>query len=134
MNSRALSADVNGAIDPDYQDVHEKRNAAKMGYGLCVTKFTGSRGKSGSSDAHAEYLGWLRRLFNENNVVWQTGELGKVDEGGGGTVAKFLAQYGMEIVDCGTSVLGMHSPFEIASKADIYMTYKGYKTFFDSAG
>ena len=132
MSSRALSADVNGALDPDYQDVHEKRNAARIGYGVCITKFTGSRGKYGSSDANAEYLAEILRLFNENKVVWQTGELGKVDEGGGGTIAKFLAVYGMEVVDCGTPLLSMHSPFEIASKADTYMTYKGYSAFFKS--
>jgi aspartyl aminopeptidase len=132
MSSRALSADVNGALDPDYQDVHEKRNAARIGYGVCITKFTGSRGKYGSSDANAEYLAQIRRLFNENRVVWQTGELGKVDEGGGGTIAKFLTVYGMEVVDCGTPVLSMHSPFEIASKGDIYMTHRGYYAFFTS--
>jgi len=132
MSSRALSADVNGALDPDYQDVHEKRNAARMGYGVCITKFTGSRGKYGSSDANAEYMAQIRKLFNASGVVWQTGELGKVDEGGGGTIAKFLAIYGMEVVDCGTPLLSMHSPFEIASKADTYMTYKGYRAFFNS--
>lgn len=129
MNSHAISADVNGALDPDYQDVHEKRNAAKLGYGVCVTKFTGSGGKYASSDANAEYVGMIRRLFNKNNIVWQTGEIGKVDEGGGGTVAKFLASCGMEIIDCGTPLLSMHSPFEISSKADAYMTYKAYKVF-----
>ncbi|KAF0118102.1 MAG: putative aminopeptidase 1 [bacterium] len=129
MNSRAISADVNGALDPDYQDVHEKRNAARLGYGICITKFTGSRGKSGSSDASAEYVGWLRQVFNRNSIVWQTGELGKVDEGGGGTIAKYLASYGMDIVDCGVALLGMHSPFEVSSKADVYMTYKGYRVF-----
>ncbi len=132
MSSRALSADVNAALDPDYQDVHEKRNAARIGYGVCITKFTGSGGKYGSSDANAEYVAQIRKLFNENRVVWQTGELGKVDEGGGGTIAKFLAIYGMEVLDCGTPVLSMHSPFEIASKADTYMTYKGYTAFFNS--
>lgn len=132
MKSRALSADVNGALDPDFQDVHEKRNASRLGYGVCLTKFTGSRGKYGASDANAEYVGWIRNLFNKNKVVWQTGELGKVDEGGGGTVAKFLAPYGMEIIDCGPPVLSMHSPFEIAHKGDIYMTYKAFKVFLES--
>ena len=132
MNSRALSGDVNGALDPDYQDVHEKRNAARVGYGVCLTKFTGSGGKYGANDANAEYIGWLRALFNKKKVVWQTGELGKVDEGGGGTVAKFLARYGMQIIDCGPPVLSMHSPFEIAHKGDIYMTYKGYRAFLES--
>lgn len=129
VSSQALSADVTGAIDPDYQEVHEKRNAARMGYGVCLTKFTGHRGKVGANDANAEYIGWLRRLFNKNKVIWQTGELGKVDEGGGGTVAKFLAVYGMEIIDYGPPVLSMHSPFEITHKGDIYMTYKGFKAF-----
>ena len=132
MSSKALSADVNGALDPDYQDVHEKRNAARIGYGVCITKFTGSRGKYGSSDANAEYVAHILKLFNENSVVWQTGELGKVDEGGGGTIAKFLAIYGLEVVDCGTPLLSMHSPFEIASKADIHMTFKGYQAFYNS--
>jgi aspartyl aminopeptidase len=132
MKSKALSADANAALDPDYQEVHEKRNAARIGYGVCITKFTGSRGKYGSSDANAEYVADIRRLFNENKVVWQTGEIGKVDEGGGGTIAKFLAVYGMEVLDCGTPVLSMHSPFEIASKADIYMTYRAYHAFFNS--
>jgi len=132
MNSRALSGDVNGALDPDFQDVHEKRNAARLGYGICMTKFTGAGGKYGASDANAEYVGWLRNLFNKKQVVWQTGELGKIDEGGGGTVAKFLATYGMQIIDCGPAVLSMHSPFEIAHKGDIYMTYKGYRAFFES--
>ena len=132
MNSRAISADGNAALDPDFQDVHEKRNAARLGYGICLVKFTGSGGKYGASDANAEYVGWLRNLFNEKKVVWQTGELGKVDEGGGGTVAKFLAPYGMQIVDCGPPVLSMHSPFEITHKGDIYMTYKGYRAFLES--
>ncbi len=131
FSSSALSADVNGGLDPDYKEVHEKMNAAKLGYGVCITKFTGSGGKSMSNDANAEYVGKLRKLFNDNKVVWQTGELGKVDEGGGGTIAKYIASYGLETIDCGTAVLSMHSPFEISSKADVYMTYKAYKSFFD---
>lgn len=131
-NSRCLSADVNGAIDPDWQEVHEKRNAARLGYGVCITKFTGSRGKSGASDAQAELVGSIRKLFNENDVVWQFGELGKVDEGGGGTIAKDMAARGMDVIDCGPVLLDMHSPFEISSKADIYMTYKGFKCFLES--
>ena len=133
MNSHAISADVNGALDPDYQEVHEKRNAAKLGYGVCITKFTGSGGKFAASDAHAEYVGVIRRLFNQHNIIWQTGEIGKVDEGGGGTVAKFMASYGLEIIDCGTPLLSMHSPFEISSKADTYMTYRAYKVFLSKA-
>jgi aspartyl aminopeptidase len=129
--SRALSADVTGALDPDYQEVHEKRNAARVGYGVCLTKFTGHGGKVGANDANAEYLGWLRRLYNRKKVIWQTGELGKVDVGGGGTVAKFLAVYGMEIIDCGPPVLSMHSPFEIAHKGDIQMTCKAFRAFLE---
>lgn len=132
--SSALSADVNGALDPDFQEVHEKRNAARLGHGICITKFTGSGGKSGANDASAEYVGRLRKVFNDSRVVWQTGELGKVDEGGGGTVAKYLAEYGLEIVDCGPALLAMHSPMEISSKGDVYMTYKAYKAFFSSKG
>jgi len=130
--SNALSGDVNGALDPDYQEVHEKRNAARIGYGVCLTKFTGHGGKYNSNDASAEYVGWLRNLYNREKVIWQTGELGKVDEGGGGTVAKFLAVYGMQVIDCGPAVLSMHSPFEIAHKGDLYMTYKGYRVFLGS--
>jgi len=130
FNAKALSADVNGAINPNYQDVHEKQNAARLGYGVCVTKFTGSGGKYNANDASAEYVGEIRRLFNENGVVWQMAELGKVDEGGGGTIAKYLAEYGMDMIDCGTVLLGMHSPFEISSKMDVYETFKAYKVFY----
>jgi aspartyl aminopeptidase len=130
--TRALSADVNGALDPDYQEVHENRNAARLGYGVCITKFTGSGGKSGANDASAEYVGFVRRLFNSKKIIWQTGELGRVDVGGGGTIAKFLAEHGMEIVDCGPSLLGMHSPFEISSKADVYMACNAYQAFFEA--
>ncbi len=117
-------------MDPDYKDVHESTNAAKLGYGVCITKFTGVAGKAGSSDASAEFIGKIRQVFNKNKIVWQTGELGKIDQGGGGTVAKFLAKFGMDVLDCGPALLSMHSPFELASKADIYMTYLGYKAFY----
>ena len=130
INSSCLSADVNAAMDPDYKDVHEKMNAAKLGFGLCMTKFTGVAGKSGSSDASAEFVGRVRQIFNKNKIVWQTGELGKIDEGGGGTIAKFIARYGMDVLDCGPAILSMHSPFEVSSKADVYMTYLGYKAFY----
>ncbi len=130
--SRAISADVTAGIDPDYQDVHEKRNDALIGHGICLTKYTGSRGKSSANDAHAEYLGWIRGVWNEAKVIWQAGELGKVDEGGGGTVAKYLAWYGMDVVDAGTPLLSMHAPFEIAHKADLYMTYKAYLAFYEA--
>lgn len=130
INSSCISADVNAAMDPDYKEVHETLNAAKLGFGVCMTKFTGVAGKSGSSDASAEFVGSIRQVFNKNKIVWQTGELGKIDEGGGGTVAKFLAKFGMNVLDCGPAILSMHSPFEIASKADIYMTYLAYKAFY----
>jgi len=132
INSRALSADVNGSFDPDYPEVHEATNAAVLGHGICITKFTGSGGKFGSNDADAEYVGFLRKLFNDNKIIWQTGELGKIDEGGGGTIAKYLANYGMEMVDCGPSILSMHSPFEISNKGDVFISYKTYKTFLES--
>lgn len=128
--SKAISADVTAGIDPDFQDVHEKRNDARIGYGICLTKYTGSRGKAGANDAHAEYIGWLRRVWNRAGVIWQAGELGKVDEGGGGTVAKYLAFHGLDIVDAGTPLLSMHSPFEIAHKGDLFMTYRAYKAFY----
>ncbi len=131
FRSKALSADVDGAMDPNYQDVHEKQNAAKIGYGVCLSKFTGVGGKYASSDASAEYVAEIRNLFNDHRITWQMGELGKVDEGGGGTVAKYLASYGMDIIDCGTPLLGMHSPLEVASKVDIYETFKAYKVFFE---
>jgi aspartyl aminopeptidase len=131
-NSKALSADVESALDPNYPEVHEKQNAGKLGYGVCLEKFTGSRGKVAASDARAEYVGEIRRLFNANNVAWQMTEIGKVDEGGGGTVAKYLAIYGLDIIDCGAPVLSMHSPFEVASKADIFESYKAYRAFLSS--
>jgi len=132
FKSRALSADVNGAINPTFQDVHEKQNACYLGRGLCVSKFTGHGGKVGANDANAEYVGEIRRLFEKEGVIWQTGELGKIDEGGGGTVAKYLAVYGMDIIDCGTPLLTMHSPFEISSKLDVYETYRAFKAFLNS--
>jgi aspartyl aminopeptidase len=129
QNSQALSSDVNGGINPIFADVHEKQNAARMGNGIVITKFTGSGGKSGANDASAEFMGYIRRLLNKNNVPWQAAELGKVDEGGGGTVAKFLAEHNMEVVDCGPAVLSMHSPLEISSKVDIYSCYEAYCAF-----
>ncbi len=129
-NSWMLSADVNAAFDPLYPNVSEKKNAAFINYGVCVTKYTGRGGKSGASDANAEFLAHIRRIFDSNNVIWQSGELGKVDEGGGGTIAHYMARYGMQVVDCGTALLSMHAPMEVASKLDIYMTYKAYLVFF----
>jgi len=133
MASKAISGDVTGALDPDYPEVHEKRNAAKLGYGVAFHKYGGSGGKYNNNDANAEYVAWIRKIFQEYGVVWQAGQLGKVDEGGGGTIAKYLAIHGLEIIDCGTPLLSMHSPFEVASKADLYMTFKAYRAFFNAA-
>ena len=131
-NSRVLSADVSAGFDPNYPNVLDKRNAPFMGKGVTLVKYTGVRGKGGSNDANAEFISDVRRIFNENGVVWQMGELGKVDQGGGGTIAYILANYGMEVVDCGVPVLSMHAPYEIVSKIDVYMTYKGYKAFYNA--
>jgi aspartyl aminopeptidase len=130
--SKAISADVESAFDPNYPEVHEKQNAGRIGYGVCLEKFTGHRGKAGASDARAEYVGEIRRIFNAHKVAWQMTEIGKVDEGGGGTVAKYLAVYGLDIIDCGVPVLSMHSPFEVVSKADLYEAYKAYRAFLSS--
>ncbi len=132
MNSKALSADVAAGLDPTYGDVYEKRNSAKLGYGINITKYTGHGGKYMASDANAEYAAWIRKLFNDNGIVWQAGGHGKIDEGGGGTVAKFLAMTGVDIIDCGPPVLSMHSPMEISSKEDIWMCHKAFKVFLNS--
>ncbi len=128
-NSKVLSGDVGVGFDPNYPDVLDKRNAAYIGKGAIVTKYTGARGKSGSNDANAEFLAEIRKIFADNDVLWQIGELGKVDEGGGGTIAYIFANYGAEVVDCGVPVLSMHAPMEIISKIDVYMAYKAYKAF-----
>ena len=128
-NSRMLSSDVSAAFDPLYADRFEKKNAAKIGHGLVFNKYTGARGKSGANDANAEYLGMLRRVLDKHGVVYQTAELGKVDAGGGGTIAYILSLYGMQVVDCGVALLSMHAPWETISKADLYEAYKGYKAF-----
>lgn len=132
MKGTALSADVAAAVDPDFKDVYEERNAAFVGYGPCFNKFTGHRGKVGANDAHPEFIGWLRSIFDEAGIPWQMAELGKVDAGGGGTVAKFLAIYGMDIIDVGMPVLSMHSPFELSSKADLYATTLAFREFLKS--
>jgi len=130
-NSSMLSSDVAAGVDPTYPQVTELQNAPIMGQGIAMVKYTGSRGKSGANDANAEYIGKIRKIFNENNVAWQPAELGKVDQGGGGTIAYILANYNMDVVDMGVPVLSMHAPYEIISKTDLYMTYKAYKTFYD---
>lgn len=128
-NSKMLSSDVSAAFDPNFPSVMEKKNSAYLGKGLTFNKYTGARGKSGSNDANAEYMAELRRVMDEAKVVFQTAELGKVDAGGGGTIAYILANYGMEVIDCGVPVLNMHAPWEIASKADIYEAFLGYQAF-----
>lgn len=132
LASRALSADVQAALDPDWQEVHEKQNAAALGFGPCFSKFTGSRGKYGASEADAAYVAWWRGILAEASIPWQMAECGKVDLGGGGTVALFLAAYGMDVIDFGPPVLSMHSPFEVASTVDLYATVQAYKTFMES--
>ena len=128
-NSRMLSSDVNAAYDPLFESAFDKNNASYFGRGVVFCKFTGSRGKSGSNDANAEYIADIRKMMDDNNVCYQTAELGKVDVGGGGTIAYILSLYGMEVIDCGVAVLNMHAPWEITSKADIYEAYKCYKVF-----
>ena len=129
QNSRMLSSDVSAAYDPMYAEAFEKRSAAFFGKGLVFNKFTGSRGKSGSNDANAEYLAKMRRAMNAEDVAYQFAELGKVDIGGGGTIAYIMANYGMEVIDSGVAVMSMHAPWEVTSKADVYEAYRGYKSF-----
>ncbi|GAA0746039.1 aminopeptidase [Clostridium oceanicum] len=132
-NSKMLSSDVTAAFDPNYPTVMEKKNSAYFGKGIVFNKYTGSRGKSGSNDANAEYVAKIRRIMKKHNVSWQTSELGKVDQGGGGTIAYILANYGMEVIDCGIALHNMHAPWEVASKADIYETMRGYHAFLTEA-
>ncbi len=127
--SKCLSADVNAAYDPTFPGAFEARNSCFLGRGVCLTKYTGSRGKGGSNDASAEFVGECRALFDNNDVVWQTGELGKVDQGGGGTVAKFVASHDIDVVDIGVAVLSMHAPYEVVSKFDVYMAFKAFECF-----
>ena len=128
-NSSMLSSDVSAGYDPAYGEAFEKKNAAYLGRGIVLNKFTGARGKSGSNDANAEYVARVRRIFDDHNVAFQTAELGKVDFGGGGTIAYIAALYGMEVIDSGVAVLSMHAPWEVTSKADVYEAYKAYKAF-----
>ena len=129
QNSYMLSSDVSAAFDPNYPSVMEKKNCAYFGKGLVLNKYTGARGKSGSNDANPEYIAQLRKIFDEAKVAFQTAELGKVDEGGGGTIAYIPAAYSMNVIDCGVAVLSMHAPWEITSKSDIYEVEKGYEAF-----
>lgn len=129
-SSKCLSADVNAAFDPTFPDVIERKNAAMLNYGAVITKYTGARGKGDTSDASAEYVGFIRKMLNDAGITWQTGELGKVDLGGGGTVAKYIANLGVDVVDLGVPVLSMHSPFEVVAKLDVYMTYRTILEFY----
>ena len=129
-NSKCLSSDVNAAFDPNFPEVNERRNACFVNYGVVITKFTGSRGKSGSNDASAEFMGYVRNVLDAAGVVWQTSELGKVDCGGGGTVAKFIAEKNVDVIDLGVPVISMHAPYEVVSKTDVYMTHKAIEAFF----
>lgn len=130
-HSECLSADVNAAFDPTFPSGFEKKNSAFINYGVCVTKFTGARGKSGTSDASAEFVGRVRSLLNQNGVIWQTGELGKVDAGGGGTVAAFIANLNVDTIDVGVPVLSMHAPYETVAKTDVYNAYRAFKVFIE---
>ena len=130
-NSKMLSSDVSAAYDPMFESVFEKKNTAYFGRGLVFNKYTGSRGKSGSNDANAEYVAYLRNVLDKHGVGFQTAELGRVDVGGGGTIAYILANYGMEVIDSGVAVLSMHAPWEVTSKADVFEAYRGYKAFLE---
>lgn len=131
-NSIMLSADVGAGMDPNYQSASEKNNSSYIGYGVELNKYTGSRGKSGASDANAEFVAKVRNIFESNKVKYQVSELGKVDLGGGGTIAYILANKGMDVIDCGVPVISMHSPYEVTSKYDVYSAYEGYKAFFET--
>ena len=130
--SKCLSADVNAAFDPTFPEVLERNNCAYINHGVCVTKFTGARGKSGTSDASAEFVGEIRRLLDAENVIWQTGELGKVDVGGGGTVAAYIANLDIDTIDVGVPVLSMHAPYELVAKADVWSAYRAFEVFLRS--
>jgi Aspartyl aminopeptidase len=131
-NSRCISADVTAAHDAVFPDVTERRNTAYLNYGVCISKYTGARGKSGTSDASAEFTADVCGIFDKNNILWQHGELGKVDAGGGGTVAVYLAELGLDVLDAGVPVISMHSPFELTSKIDVWQTYMAYKVFLEN--
>ena len=128
--SACMSSDVSAAVDPNYLSVSEPNNASFAGYGVAIMKYTGARGKYDSSDANAEFVYEIGKLMDDNGVIWQTGELGKVDQGGGGTIAQYVANLNMNVIDCGVPVLSMHSPFEVVAKSDVYMAYRAYKAFY----
>ena len=126
-----LSADVSNGFDPTFASVSDPRNSAFMSRGIMMEKYVGSRGKSGTNDANSEFFADILRVFEKNNIPWQTGELGKIDAGGGGTIAVYMANMGMEVIDCGVPVLSMHAPYEVISKIDLYFTYLAYKVFLE---
>ena len=128
-NSKCLSADVNACFDPNFAEVYESKNAAKINCGITMSKYTGSGGKGGTNDAPAEYIAWIRKIYEEYGVIWQTAELGKTDQGGGGTVAKYIAKHNIETVDLGVPVISMHAPYEVVSKADVYSAHKAFYAF-----
>ncbi len=128
-NSKCLSADVSAAFDPTFPEVFERRNSSFLNYGVCIVKYTGSGGKNGTNDCYAKFAGDVRRVMDDAGVIWQTGELGKVDQGGGGTVAKFISALNVDVIDIGVPVMAMHSPFEIVAKTDVYMTYRAFYEF-----
>ncbi len=130
QNTKVLSADVTGAYNPNYPSTYEKNNESYIGYGISIIKYTGSASKGGASDANAEYVGYIRNLFEKNNIAYQNSEMGKIGIGGGGTIAYILADKGTDVIDCGVPVLSMHSPYEITSKFDIYNAYKAYEVFY----
>ena len=132
-NSKMLSSDVSAGFDPLYKEVNDAKNAAYLGNGICFNKYTGSRGKSGSNDANPEYMAELRKIMDEAQIHFQTAELGKVDQGGGGTIAYILGNYNMNVIDAGIAVLNMHAPYEIVSKVDVYEGYLAYKVFLQKA-
>ncbi|MBQ8090128.1 MAG: aminopeptidase, partial [Pyramidobacter sp.] len=128
-----LSADVTVGYDPNYAAAFEANNAARLGSGPVLMKYAGARGKAGANDASAELMAFVRDIFDEAGVTWQIGGMGKIDLGGGGTIAPYASKYGMQVLDCGVALLSMHAPYELASKADIYETYRGYAAFLSSA-
>ena len=130
-NTKMLSSDVSAGFDPLFANVNDPKNAAYLGRGIVFNKYTGSRGKSGSNDANPEYVAWVRNVMDKNNIHFQTAELGKVDQGGGGTIAYILGNYNMNVLDAGIAVLNMHAPMEVVSKADVYEAYLAYKAFLE---
>jgi aspartyl aminopeptidase len=131
-NSYALSCDVTAGLNPNFKDAHDPLNVSLLGNGVAVEKYGGGGGKYSTNDAPSEYMSWYVKLLDKNKVIWQTGELGRIDLGGGGTIAMYLAKYGMDVIDVGVPILAMHSPMELISKADLYSSYLAYKTFLEN--